>query len=58
MKFGDFSYNLMDSKILNMEMTNFQTESPDMPYLVRAHAKKWSNCIYIAITFEILVQNR
>ena len=44
-----------------MEMTNFQPESRDMaifPYLVRAHAKKWSNCIYIAITFEILVQNR
>ena len=28
------------------------------PYLVRAHAKNWSNCIYIAITFEILVQNK
>ena len=27
------------------------------PYLVRAHVKKWSNCIYIAKTFEILVQN-
>ena len=45
----------MDNKILNMEMTNFQTESRDME---RAHGKKWSNCTYIAITFEILVQNR
>ena len=27
------------------------------PYLVRAHAKKWSVCIYITIPFEILVQN-
>ena len=25
-----FSKNLMDNKILNMEMTNFQTESSDM----------------------------
>ena len=28
------------------------------PYLEIAHAKKWLNCIYIAITFEIFVQNR
>ena len=53
----------MDNKILDMEITNFQPESRDMaifgkwPYLVSAHAKNWSNCIYIVITFEILVQN-
>ena len=41
---------------LDMEMRNFQPESRDIS--ARAHAKKWSNCIYIAITFEILVQNR
>ena len=41
-----------------MEMTNFQPESRDMAIFGRAHAKKWSNCSYIAITFEIRVQNK
>ena len=45
-----------------MKMTNFQPESGDIAifgkYLVRVHAKKWSTCIYIAITYEILVQNK
>ena len=40
-----------------MKMTIFQPESRDVA-IFGAHAKKWSNCIYIAITFEILVQNR
>ena len=47
----------MDNKILNIEMTNFSLSHVTWPYLGRTHAKKWSNCIYIAITFEILVQN-
>ena len=33
------SLKLMDNKVLNMEMTNFQLESRDM--VVSAHAKKW-----------------
>ena len=39
-------------------MSNSYPESRDMTYLSFAHAKKWSNYIYIAITFEILVQNQ
>ena len=48
----------MDNKILNMKMTIFQPESRDMVIFGKSQCKKWSNCIYIAITFEVLVQNR
>ena len=50
---------LMEISILNIKMTNFFTlHHSVLPYLVIAYAKKWPNCIYIAITFEILVQNQ
>ena len=48
----------MDNKILNMKMTNFQPESRDMAIFGKSPFPMWSSCIYIAITFEILVQNR
>ena len=39
-----------------MEMTNFQPESRDMAIFGKSSYQKWPNSIYIAITFEILVQ--
>ena len=48
----------MENKILDKEMTNFQLESREMAIFGKSPCQKWSNCIYIAITFEILVQNR
>ena len=49
----------MDNKILHMEITSFQPESRDMAIFGKSPCQKVvRNCIYIAITFEILVQNR
>ena len=48
----------MENKILNMEMTNFQPEGPDIAIFTKSACQNWSNCIYIAITFEIVIQNR
>ena len=39
-------------------MTNSYPDLCDMTISGKIHAKKWSNCIYIAITFEVLVQNQ
>ena len=38
--FGDFSQNLMDNKILNMEMTNFQPESSAMAIFGKSPCQK------------------
>ena len=48
----------MDSKILNMKMTTFQPESRDMAIFGNSPCQKWSHCNNIAITFQILVENR
>ena len=49
----------MDNKILNIRFKNFLTELRDMTIFdERGHPKKWSDSVYIAITFEILVQNQ
>ena len=46
---------LMENKVFNLKLTNLYLETP---YFERAHAKKWSNYIHIAITFEVPVQNQ
>ena len=38
-------------------MTNFQPEARDMAIFGKSPYQKRSDCIYGAITFEILVQN-
>ena len=47
MKFGDFSKNLIDNKILNMEMTNFQPESRDMAIFGKSPCQKSSQTAFI-----------
>ena len=45
----------MENKIIVMKVTNFQPESRDMTVFDK---ESMPNCIYIAITFEILAQNK
>ena len=42
----------------DIKVTIFYPESRDMTIFGKYPCQKWSNCIYTAITFEILVQNQ
>ena len=53
-----FITSVRDAAEPRKEVTNFQPDLHDMAIFGKAPAKKWSNFIYIAITFQILVQNR
>ena len=57
-EFGDFSKHLMENWILNIKVTNFYPESSDTIIFGKIPCQKVIELHYIAITFELLVQNQ
>ena len=48
----------MDNRILKIKMTNFHPESRSMTIFGKSQCQKVVKLYYIAITFEILDQNK
>ena len=58
-KFREIAQDSMEDKIVNTKMTNFfYPDSPDMTIFGKGPCQKWSNFIYISVTFELIVQNQ